>query len=76
MNDEQIAILWSIAHDLEGRSKFYKDKDTRGGDISARRFMRQSKLVKEAIGMLANMPSDTCEECGCTEFLCGHNKRG
>lgn len=20
--------------------------------------------------------SDTCRKCGCTEFLCGHNKRG
>ncbi len=23
-----------------------------------------------------NNVSDTCGECGCTEFLCGHNKRG
>jgi len=20
--------------------------------------------------------SDTCEKCGCSEFLCGHNQRG
>ena len=20
--------------------------------------------------------NDTCEKCGCTEFLCGHNTRG
>ena len=24
----------------------------------------------------SKFPSDTCQVCGCNEFLCGHNKRG
>ena len=36
-------------------------------------------LGKSALDGLKNyVPNDvgdTCERCGCTEFLCGHNKR-
>lgn len=30
------------------------------------------KLIKE---LAAHVGSDTCSECGCNEFLCGHNRR-
>lgn len=30
---------------------------------------------KLSLSFVAGDMSDTCEVCGCTEFLCGHNKR-
>lgn len=34
----------------------------------------ENKELKKFIKELKKI-SDTCEKCGCNEFLCGHNKR-
>lgn len=31
--------------------------------------------LRKKHGQLQSAPSDTCERCGCNEFLCGHNAR-
>ena len=41
----------------------------------------KNKLIEELkieVEMLMTKPEhgDTCQTCGCNEFLCGHNKKG
>ena len=53
-------------------------KEPNLSDDKWHRWVEKSKGWLEALKWERknNSTSDTCQKCGCNEFLCGHNKKG
>lgn len=44
--------------------------------MKANKKMKEDGIYMDDHVLIVNeLSSDTCKECGCNEFLCGHNKR-
>lgn len=44
--------------------------------MNANKKMKEDGIYMDDHVLIVNdLPSDTCGECGCSEYLCGHNKR-
>ena len=58
-------------------SKMQKEIETDDETIGELRLQikEKNKWISELLAEVESI-KDTCEKCGCNEFLCGHNRRG
>ncbi|WP_417447223.1 hypothetical protein [Kangiella sp.] len=60
-------VLLNTLHAVHNNDSFF---------VKAKNKMKEDGIYADDEVLIINeMPSDTCGKCGCTEYLCGHNKR-
>jgi len=67
---EKIKTMDKVVNDLQKEVIFFKKEDNFLRDVIVE-LEKEISVRDENI----NEMSDTCQTCGCNEFLCGHNKK-